>query len=66
MATKASEKRELVKTQLSQLRKDLRVMHAGVTEEQSMPDTAEVKRIMGNLEDLLEVLDPKGSKKSKK
>ncbi len=65
MATKASEKKELVKNQLQKLRKDLRVMHAGVTEEQTMPDTAEVKRIMSELESLLEVLETKSSRKKK-
>ena len=65
MAPSASEKRELVKTQLKQLRKDLRIMHAGVTEEQKMPDTGEVRTVMTQLESLLEVLDPKRPRKSK-
>ncbi len=66
MALKASEKREMVKTQLQQLRKDLRVMHAGVTEEQTMPDPGEVRTVMTQLESLLELLEPKSSRKSKK
>ena len=66
MAPTASEKREMVKSQLKQLRKDLRVMHAGVTEQQTMPDTGEVREVMTQLEALLEVLDPKAAKKSKK
>ena len=66
MAPTASEKREVVKTQLSQLRTDLRFIHAGVTEEQKMPDPTEIKAIMTKLESLLEFLDPKGSWKVKR
>ncbi len=65
MGLTASEKRELVKTKLQQLRKDLRIMHAGVTEDQTMPEPGEVKTVMSVLENLLEVLEPKGSRKSK-
>ena len=65
MALNAKEKKELVKTQLKQLRKDLRIMHSAVTEEQTMPDPTQVKTFMGQLESLLEVLDPKSARKSK-
>ena len=66
MGLTANEKREQVKTQLKQLRKDLRVMHAGVTEQQTMPDPGEVRTVMTQLESLLELLDTKSSRKSKK
>lgn len=63
MAPTANEKREIVKGQLRDLRKNLRTMHAGVTEEHVMPDPKDVKTVMGQLESLLEVIDPKGTKK---
>ena len=65
MSLTAKEKREQVKIQLQQLRKDLRVMHAGVTEAQTMPDPLEVKTVMTQLEGLLELIEPKSSRKSK-
>ena len=66
MAPTMNEKRELVKTHLSQLRKDLRIMHAGVTEQQTLPDPGEVRTVMTEMESLLEILEPKSSRKSKK
>ena len=65
MAPTAKEKRELVKTQLKQLRQDLRVMHAGVTEEQTLPDPVEVRTVMTQMKALLEILEPKSARKSK-
>ena len=66
MGLSAAEKREEVKNQLQKLRKDLKVIHAGVTEQQTMPDPVEVKTVMSKLEGLLEILDPKLAKKNKK
>ena len=66
MAQTKSEKKELVTTYLKQLRKDLRVMHAGVTEKLTLPEPKEVKTLMTQMESLLEVLEPKSSRKSKK
>ena len=66
MPLSANEKREHVKGELKKLRKELRLMHAGVTEEQIMPDPGEVKEVMTQLEALLEILDPKSARKSKK
>ncbi|WP_320676770.1 hypothetical protein [Prochlorococcus sp. MIT 1300] len=66
MAPTASEKRELVKNHLKQLRKELRIMHAGVTEQQTLPDPGEVRTVMTEMETLLSVLEPKSAKKSKK
>ena len=65
MAT-AKEKKLEVKAQLKQLRADLRVMHLGVTEELTLPDPGEVKRVMTQMESLLEIIEPKSKRKSKK
>ncbi len=62
----ASEKREMVKEHLKKLRKDLRTMHAGVTEEQTLPDPGEVKTVMGQMEDLLKVVEAKNTRKPSK
>ena len=66
MAIKQSEKKELATSYLKRLRKDLRQMHAGVTEEQTLPDPIEVRNAMTQMEELLEILEPKSSKRSKK
>jgi len=65
MAT-AKEKKVEVKAQLKKLRADLREMHLGVTEELTLPDPAEVKKAMAQMEELLAVVEPKSSRKSKK
>ena len=65
MAT-AKEKKEEVKKQLKKLRSELRVMHLRVTEELILPEANEVKEIMTQMEGLLQVVDPKSAKKSKK
>ena len=65
MAT-AKEKKLEVKEQLKKLRAELRVMHLGVTEELTLPDPVEVKKIMSQMESLLEVVEPKTKRKSKK
>ncbi|WP_320674623.1 hypothetical protein [Prochlorococcus sp. MIT 1341] len=61
-----SEKKAVVKTQLSKLRKELRDMHAAVTEEQIMPNPAEVKNAMTKMEELLELIEPKKNKSKSK
>ena len=68
MALTASEKKAIVKTHLAKLRKDLRDMHAGVTENQVMPNPVDVRTAMGQMEELLEIVEPKRSrsKSSKK
>ena len=63
MGLTKSEKKVQVTAYLKKLRKELREMHAGVTEEQTMPDPGAVKTVMGQLESLLELLDPKAAKK---
>ena len=65
MAT-AKEKKEEVKASLKILRAELRRMHLGVTEELTLPEPTEVKKLMTQLEGLLVVIEPKSSRKSKK
>ena len=65
MAT-AKEKKEEVKASLKILRSELRKMHLGVTEELSLPEPSEVKKLMTQMEKLLTVIEPKTSRKSKK
>ena len=65
MAT-AKEKKEEVKASLKILRAELRRLHLGVTEELSLPEPAEVKKLMTQMEQLLVVIEPKSSRKSKK
>ncbi len=65
MAT-AKEKKEEVKASLKILRSELRKMHLGVTEELSLPEPTEVKKLMTQMEQLLLVIEPKSSRKSKK
>ena len=65
MAT-AKEKKEEVKASLKILRSELRKMHLGVTEELSLPEPTEVKKLMTQMEELLSVIEPKSSRKTKK
>ena len=65
MAT-AKEKKEEVKASLKILRAELRKMHLGVTEELSLPEPTEVKKLMTQMEELLVVVEPKTSRKAKK
>ena len=65
MAT-AKEKKQEVKASLKILRAELRKMHLGVTEELALPEPAEVKKLMNQMEELLIVIEPKSSKKAKK
>ena len=65
MAT-AKEKKEEVKASLKILRAELRKMHLGVTEELVLPEPTEVKKLMTQMEELLVVIEPKSSRKSKK
>ena len=65
MAT-AKEKKEEVKASLRILRAELRKMHLGVTEELTLPEPTDVKKLMTQMEELLSVIEPKSAKKSKK
>ncbi len=58
MAT-AKEKKAEVKAHLKKLRADLRKMHLTVTEELSLPEPSEVKKAMAQMEELLQVVEPK-------
>ena len=62
----AKEKKEEVKASLKILRAELRKMHLGVTEELALPEPNQVKELMIKMEELLSVIEPKSSKKSKK
>ena len=64
----AKEKKEDVKKHLKKLRSDLRIMHLGVTEDLTLPEPKEVKRVMNHMEELLEYIEPKSKsgKKSKR
>ena len=64
MAT-AKEKKEEVKKSLKLLRKELRIMHLGVTEQLTLPDPNEVKKLMNKMEALLEVVESKTTRKPK-
>ena len=64
MAT-AKEKKEEVKASLKILRAELRKMHLGVTEELTLPEPTEVKKLMTQLEELLVDIEPKSSRKKK-
>ncbi|MFL0770859.1 MAG: hypothetical protein AB8B70_07690 [Prochlorococcus sp.] len=59
------EKREEVKARLNDLRKDLRLMHQGVSESQTNPDPGDVRTAMTKLEELLALLETKSSRKPK-
>ncbi len=65
MAT-AKEKKEEVKASLKILRAELRKMHLGVTEELSLPEPMEVKKLMTKMEELLALIEQKSSSKQKK
>ena len=62
----AKEKKEEVKASLKILRAELRTMHLGVTEELTLPEPSEVKKLMAKMEELLAVVEPKSSRRSKK
>ena len=62
----AKEKIEEVIASLKILRSELRKMHLGVTEELSLPEPTEVKKLMTQMEELLTVIEPKSSRKAKK
>ncbi len=64
MAT-VKEKKELVKTALKSLRAELRDMHLGVTEELTLPEAVEVKKLMTKMEELLAVVEAKTTRKPK-
>ena len=64
MAT-AKEKKEEVKIALKKLRAELREMHLGVTEELTLPNPVEVKKLMTEMEALLTLIESKSTRKPK-
>tara|TARA_Y100001968_G_scaffold50564_2_gene41271 strand:- start:4123 stop:4323 length:201 start_codon:yes stop_codon:yes gene_type:complete len=64
MAT-AKEKKEIVKTFLKSLRSELRQMHLNLTEELTLPESSQVKTLMKKMENLLEVVEAKTTRKPK-
>ena len=61
----AKEKKEEVKKSLKLLRKELRQMHLCVTEELTLPNPVDVKNLMTKMEQLLEVVESKPTRKPK-
>ena len=64
MAT-AKEKKEEVKKALKLLRGELRQMHLGVTEDLTLPNSDDVKKLMTKMENLLEIVESKTTRKAK-
>ena len=57
--TDITQKKENVKTHLKDLRQNLKKMHLEVTEELILPHPDEVKKLMKEMDQLLEVIESK-------
>ena len=57
--TEITQKKENVKTQLKDLRQDLKKMHLAVTEELILPKPDEVKTLMNKMDQLLKLIESK-------
>ena len=57
--TDIKEKKENVKIQLKDLRQDLKRMHLAVTEELTLPQPDEVKKLMNKMDELLKSIETK-------
>ena len=57
--TDIKEKKENVKMQLKDLRQDLKRMHLAVTEELTLPQPDEVKKLMNKMDELLKSIETK-------
>ena len=57
--TDISQKKENVKMQLKDLRKNLKKMHLEVTEELILPQPDEVKKLMNKMDQLLKLIESK-------
>ena len=57
--TENTQKKENVKTQLKDLRQNLKKMHLAVTEELVLPRPDEVKTIMTKMDELLKLIESK-------
>ena len=57
--TDISQKKEVVKMHLKDLRQDLKKMHLAVTEELKLPQPDEVKTLLNKMDQLLKLIDSK-------
>ena len=57
--TDIKEKKENIKMQLKDLRQDLKRMHLAVTEELTLPQPDEVKKLMNKMDELLRLIETK-------
>ena len=57
--TDIGQKKENVKTQLKDLRQNLKKMHLAVTEELILPHPEEVKALMNKMDQLLKLIESK-------
>ena len=57
--TDIREKKENIKMQLKDLRQDLKRMHLAVTEELTLPQPDEVKKLMNKMDELLKLIETK-------
>ena len=57
--TDIKEKKENIKMQLKDLRQDLKRMHLAVTEELTLPQPDEVKKLMSKMDELLRLIETK-------
>ena len=57
--TEITQKKENVKTQLKDLRQNLKKMHLAVTEELILPNPDEVKTLMNKMDQLLKLIESK-------
>tara|TARA_B100001027_G_C16105972_1_gene258267 strand:- start:211 stop:387 length:177 start_codon:yes stop_codon:yes gene_type:complete len=57
--TDIREKKENIKMQLKDLRQDLKRMHLAVTEELTLPQPYEVKKLMNKMDELLKLIETK-------
>ena len=57
--TDISQKKENVKMQLKDLRKNLKKMHLEVTEELILPQPDDVKKLMNKMDQLLKLIESK-------
>ena len=57
--TDIKERKENVKTYLKDLRQDLKKMHLEVTEELTLPQPDDVKKLMNKMDQLLKLIESK-------
>ena len=58
-------KRELAVSHVRYIRQELRELHQGVLEDGLLPEAGEVRRMLAQMEALLEVIEGKVTRKSK-